>query len=117
MISLNRTTLIGRVGNKPKITLFENGDKIAQFSLATNISRKNANGNFEQETEWHYISVYGKQIDAVERNVNKGDLLFVEGRNRTRKYLKDDIEIPVHEIVVYGYEGIVRVISKKEVSN
>ena len=113
MISLNRTTLIGRVGQKPKITIFTDGDKSAQFSLATSISRKGVNGNWEQEMEWHNIAVYGKPVDGVEKYVNKGDLCFVEGRNRTRTYVKDDMNIPVHEVLVSGYEGSVRVIVSK----
>ena len=115
MSSLNRTTLIGRLGADPRIVTFPDGSKCANFSLATSMKWKDAQGALKEETEWHYIVVYGKVADIVEQYVRKGDLLFVEGRGRTRKYNDGNgVEKSVHETVVAGFEGQVKLFPKTQ---
>jgi len=112
MSNLNRVTLIGRLGGDPRITTFQNGGKCANFSLATSMKWTDAQGIKKEETEWHNIVVYGKPVDIVEQYVRKGDLLFVEGRSRTRAYKDNCTEKYIHEVIVQGFEGQVKMFPK-----
>jgi single-strand DNA-binding protein len=88
-MSLNKILLIGNVGQVAQIR--QVGDsKVAQFTLATSESRKGKDGNLIQETEWHNISVWGKQAEVVEKYVEKGTQLYIEGRIKTEKYTAKD---------------------------
>ena len=88
MASLNKVFLIGNVGQDPKITTFRDGGKIANFTLATTergFTTKDGR-KVEDATEWHNIVVKNGAVDFVEKYVNKGTALFVEGKIATRKY-------------------------------
>lgn len=82
---LNKVDLIGRVGKDPEIKTTNNGNKVANFSLATSEKYKN-----EEKTEWHNIVIWGKLADIVERYVTKGQLLYLSGKITTRSYEDKD---------------------------
>lgn len=87
-MSLNKILLIGNVGKTPEIRTV--GDsKVAQFNLATTERFKGKDGNVREETEWHNVSVWGKPAEFVEKYVDKGSQIYVEGRIKTEKYQKD----------------------------
>ncbi len=84
MAGLNRVILVGRVGKDPETYSFEDGTKKISFSLATTESyRDKATGEWKDITEWHNIVGYRY---LAERNIAKGDLIYVEGKIKTRKY-------------------------------
>lgn len=83
---INKAILIGNVGKDPEIKTFEGGNSVASFSLATSESYKDRNGQKQQKTEWHNISIWGKLVDVVERYVKKGDRLYLEGKITTRQW-------------------------------
>ena len=84
-MSLNKILLIGNAGRTPDIRAV--GDtKVASFTLATTERYKGKDGNVREETEWHNIAVWGKFADVVEKYVDKGTQLYVEGRIKTEKY-------------------------------
>lgn len=87
--SLNRVTLVGRVGRNPECTILPNsGREVARFSLATNegFFDRNSNSWKDLPTEWHDIVAWGGLAQRVEKQVKKGDLLLIEGSIRTRKW-------------------------------
>lgn len=88
MSSLNRCTFIGNVGRDPEIKSFNNGGKIANFSIACTESWKDKqSGERKERTEWINISVQNEGlISVVERFVRKGSKLYVEGSFQTRKW-------------------------------
>jgi single-strand DNA-binding protein len=87
--------------------------KVAQFTLATSESRKGKDGNLIQETEWHNISVWGKQAEVVEKYVEKGTQLYIEGRIKTEKYTaKDGTEKYMTRIIA----SALQLLGKKEES-
>lgn len=91
-MSLNRVTLIGRVGQVPDVRDLNNGNRVASFSLATTergFTTKDGR-QIADRTEWHNIVVYGGLVKVVERYVNKGDQLYVEGALRYRSYDGND---------------------------
>jgi single-strand DNA-binding protein len=98
MAGLNKVFLIGRIGKDPDTFQFEDGTKKISFSLATTESyRDRSTDEWKDITEWHNIVGYRY---LAERNVAKGDLIFVEGKIKARKYKdKDGNDRYVTEIV------------------
>ena len=82
----NKVQLIGNLGKDPEITQLEDGRKLAKFSLATNDSYKNANGEKVEETQWHNVVAWGKTADIIESYTSKGKLIAIEGRLTSRSY-------------------------------
>ena len=77
---MNIVILVGWVGNDPEIYHFENGGKIAKFSLATKEKYKNFIGEIEEKTIWHKIIAGGRLTDLCENYVRKGSLLSIQGK-------------------------------------
>jgi single-strand DNA-binding protein len=87
MSSLNKVTLIGRLGKDPEVRNFQNGGKVVNFSLATSERWKDRDGNQKEKTEWHNIAVTNEKLaDIAERYLRKGSLVCLEGKLQTRKW-------------------------------
>lgn len=106
---LNRHELIGNVGTDPELFEFDSGTTKLTFSLATNDTYYDQKKKEEvQQTEWHNIVVWGKRAEALEKHIKKGQLLFVEGKSKTRKYEDKDgndryvVEVEVRDIKFLG---------------
>ena len=82
----NKVQLIGNLGNDPEIIALESGRKLAKFSLATNESYKDVNGEKQTKTDWHNIVAWGKTAEIIEKYVTKGKEVAVEGKLITRNY-------------------------------
>ncbi|HRN98138.1 MAG TPA: single-stranded DNA-binding protein [Flavobacterium sp.] len=82
----NRVRLIGNTGGDPEILTLESGKKLAKFSLATNESYVDAKGEKVTETQWHHLTAWGKTAELIEKYVNKGKELAVEGKITYRTY-------------------------------
>lgn len=88
MFSLrNKIQLIGNLGNAPEIRTTETGKKLAKFSVATNETYTNIKGEKVKETQWHNITAWAKLADIVEKYLNKGDEIAIEGKLITRDYI------------------------------
>ena len=85
MVSLNKVELIGRLGHDPELTTMQNG-QVCNLSLATDESYKNQKGEKVERTEWHRIVTYNKQAEFCANYLERGNLVFIEGRLRTRKW-------------------------------
>ena len=101
----NAVNLIGRAGNTPIIRKFENGVKLAKFSLATTATYVEVNGK-RKETQWHNIVAWGKKAELIEKFVKKGQLMAVDGKLVNRLFKGNDgfnkrlTEIQVNEILL-----------------
>lgn len=84
--SVNKVILVGRLGQDPKLTYLPSGQPAAEFTLATDESYKNREGQKEERTEWHRIKVYGKQAEVCANYLGKGRLVYIEGGIRTRSW-------------------------------
>jgi single-strand DNA-binding protein len=87
---VNRVTLVGNVGEVPRVTEREGEAFVANFPLATNEVWKNKEGEEVSKTEWHRVVVWNKAADIVKQHVKKGDALYVEGKISTNSW--DDKE-------------------------
>ena len=104
MASLNKVMLIGRLGKDPEVISFENGNKKMSVSLATTERYRDRNGEWAEQTDWHNLVAWGNlALDIAEkrRNYIKGDMMYVEGRLKTRQYVDNqNITRYVTEVVV-----------------
>ena len=104
----NKVQLIGNLGNNPEIITLESGKKLAKFSIATNETYKNAQGEKVTNTEWHNLVAWGKTAEIVEKYLEKGKEIAVEGKLTSRTYDDKDgnkryiTEVVVAELLLLG---------------
>ncbi|WP_026451114.1 single-stranded DNA-binding protein [Aequorivita capsosiphonis] len=85
--TLNKVMLIGHTGDDVKMHYFEGGNSLGRFPLATNETYTNKNTNERvTNTEWHNIVVRNKAAEICEKYLKKGDMVYIEGRLKTRKW-------------------------------
>ena len=82
----NKVQLIGNLGNDPEVITLDSGKKLAKFNIATNESYKNAAGEKITETQWHQIVAWNKTAEIIEKYVQKGKEIIIEGKLTTRSY-------------------------------
>ena len=91
MKGLNKAMLIGRLGRDPEIRSTTGGTKVATLSLATDYNLRNkTTGEWETKTEWHRIVAWDRLAENAERYLQKGKLIYVEGRITYRSYQDRD---------------------------
>jgi len=86
MASLNKVMLIGNLGKDPEVRFTASGQAVASFSLATSEKFKGKTGEWEERTEWHNITLWGKLAEISGEYLTKGKTIYVEGRLQTRKW-------------------------------
>ena len=84
--SLNKVMLIGNLGKDPEVRYTSSGVAVATFSLATNESWKDQDGNLQERTEWHNIVAWKKLAEICGEWLKKGKKVYIEGRIQTRSY-------------------------------
>lgn len=87
---VNKVTLVGNVGDEPKINHFDNDGLVANFPLATNEIYVDKNGGEVKKTQWHRIVVWNNRARVVEDYIKKGDPLYLEGRIQTSSWEDKD---------------------------
>jgi single-strand DNA-binding protein len=101
--SINKSVLLGNVGKDPDIRTTPGGAIIANFSIATEDRRKDAQGNWQPETEWHNCVAFKRTAEIVRDYVRKGSKLYVEGKGVTESW--DDKQTGAkryaHKVVVF----------------
>jgi len=90
MASLNKVLLIGNLGKDPEVRYTTSGTAVASFSLATTERLKNKGGEWEERTEWHNITLWGRLAEIAGEYLAKGKSVYLEGRLQTRKWQDRD---------------------------
>jgi single-strand DNA-binding protein len=88
--SVNKVILLGNVGKDPEIRSTGGGTMVANFTLATSDRQKDAQGNWQERTEWHNLVAFTRLAEIVRDYVKKGSKLYIEGKIQTRSW--DDKE-------------------------
>ena len=83
---INSVTLVGRVGKDPEVRHTQSGQAVANFSLATDESYKNHEGEKVKKTEWHNVVAWGKLAEVIQQYVKKGQLVAIIGKLQTRSW-------------------------------
>jgi len=88
--SVNKVTLLGNVGKDPEIRSTPSGVMVANLTLATSDRQKDAQGNWQDRTEWHNLKAFNRTAEIVRDYVKKGSKLYIEGKITTNSW--DDKE-------------------------
>lgn len=89
-MSVNKVILVGRLGQNPEVRYTPSGAAVANFSVATNETWTDKNGQKQERTEWHRIVVWGKLAELCQQYLAKGRQCYVEGRLQTREWTDKD---------------------------
>ena len=105
--SVNKVTLLGNVGKDPEIRSTPSGVMVASFGLATSDRFQDAQGNWQDRTEWHNLKAFKRTAEIVRDYVKKGSKLYIEGKITTNSWddketgaKKYRTEILVNELVL-----------------
>jgi single-strand DNA-binding protein len=100
MSGVNKVILVGRLGKEPEVRNLDNGAMVASFSMATSESYKDkTTGEKKEITEWHNIVAWRGLAEIIQKYVHKGDMVYIEGKLRTRMWEKDGIKRYTTEVV------------------
>jgi single-strand DNA-binding protein len=84
--SFNKVFLLGNVGKDPEIRSTPGGTMVASFTLATSYRYQDAQGNWQDRTEWHNLKAFKRTAEIVRDYVKKGTKLFIEGKITTNSW-------------------------------
>lgn len=97
---LNKVILIGRLGRDPEVRYMPNGEAVCNFSVATSEKYTDKNGQRQESTEWHNVTMYRKLAEIAGQYLTKGSQVYLEGKIQSRKYQgKDGIERTAYDII------------------
>jgi len=85
-MSLNRAMVIGYLGSDPDLRSLPSGQPVVSFSVATDESYTDKQGEKRERVEWHHIVAFGNLAEICKEYLQKGRQVYVEGRLRTREY-------------------------------
>ena len=109
--TVNKVILIGRLGKDPDMRYTPSGTAVANFSLATNSSFKDSDGNWNDKTEWHNIVTFGRTAEVAGEYLKKGKLVYIDGRLQTSSWEDQNgqkrykTEIVASELQLIGSRG------------
>ena len=85
-MSLNKAMIIGNLGRDPEMRYTPSGQAVTQFTVAVNRNYKGQNGEWQEETEWFRVVVWGQPAERAAEYLRKGNKVYVEGRLQTRQW-------------------------------
>lgn len=86
MASVNKVILIGNLGQDPDLRYTPGGAAVCDLRIATNRRYKTRDGDWQEETEWHSVVVWGKQAESSKEYLAKGRTVYIEGRLKTSSW-------------------------------
>ena len=107
MSSINKVILVGNIGRDPEIRTLNNGDQVANLSVATSERWKDKqSGDWNEKTEWHKVVIFNPHLAKFAEKLSKGSKVYLEGSLQTRKWTdKDGAERYSTEIVLQKFRG------------
>src|SRR5579872_3435738 len=106
--SVNKVILVGNLGRDPEIRSTQDGNRIANFSLATSETwRDRSSGERKERTEWHRVVIFNERlVEIAEKYLRKGSKIYVEGALQTRKWTdQQNQERYTTEVVLTRFRG------------
>jgi len=85
-MSVNKVILVGRLGRDPETRYTGSGQAVANFTMATDETYKDRNGERQKRTEWHRITAWGKLAEICQQYLKKGTMVYIEGRIQSREW-------------------------------
>ncbi|MEO8885702.1 MAG: single-stranded DNA-binding protein [Mucilaginibacter sp.] len=103
MSGINKVILVGHLGKDPEVRYLEGGVSVASFPLATT-ETYNKDGRKVEQTEWHNIVLWRSLADVAAKFLQKGKLVYIEGKLRTRSFEdKEGVKKYTTEIVAENF--------------
>lgn len=108
---INKVILVGRLGRDPELRYTASGQAVVNFSLATDDSWTDKNGERQSRTEWHNIVAWARLAEICQQYLTKGRLVYIEGRIQTREWEDRDgnrrwtTEVVANEMKMLGGRG------------
>ena len=100
MSGVNKVILVGRLGKEPEVRNLDNGATVANFTIATSESYKDkTTGEKKEVTEWHNVVLWRGLAEIAQKYVHKGDLVYIEGKLRTRSWEKEGVTRYTTEVI------------------
>jgi len=100
MSGVNKVILVGRLGKDPEVRTLENGAVVANFTMATSeVYRDKTTGERKENTEWHNIVLWRNPAEVAAKYLKKGDQCYIEGKLRTRSWVKEGVTRYTTEVV------------------
>lgn len=113
--SVNKVTLLGNLGRDPEVRSMQNGQKVANLSVATSESWKDkSTGEKKEKTEFHRVVIFGNLAEIAEQYLHKGSKVYLCGSLQTRKWQKDGQDVYSTEVVLQGFGAELVLLDKKE---
>jgi single-strand DNA-binding protein len=111
---VNRVIIIGNLGKDPEVRYTQDGKAVASLTVATSESWKDQQGQVQEKTEWHRISIFGKLAEIAGEYLKKGSQAYFEGKLQTRKWTnKEGQDQYTTEIVLDPFNGIMQMLGGK----
>ena len=101
---INKVELYGNLTRDPEVKALPSGQQVANFSVATNRSFKNKEGQKQEQVEYHNVVAFGRTAEVIGQYLKKGRPIFVEGRLQTRTWEKDGVKQYRTEILVENFQ-------------
>ncbi len=104
----NKVSLIGRVGIKPEKKEVGNGYVVTRFSIAINESFKDKTGEWQNNTNWHYVQAWGSLAERICKSIDKGMEVAIEGKLVNKSYetkegeKRSSTEIQLNDLIKVG---------------
>jgi single-strand DNA-binding protein len=99
-MSVNKVIVLGRLGADPEFKQTRHGKPMAKMSVATNYAKKGADGEYEEQVEWHRVLAFSRNAEICNQYLEKGDQVCFEGRIQSRKWKDDNgVERTITEII------------------
>ena len=109
---VNKVILVGNLGKDPEVRYANNGNAIANLSVATSDEWKDKNtGEKQERTEWHRVVLFGKLAEIAGQYLRKGSQVYLEGRLQTRKWTGQDGNERYTTEVVVDQRGVMQMLS------
>ena len=121
--SVNKVIIVGNLGQDPEARFTPQGTAVTNLSVATNESWKNQNGEIQVRTEWHRVVIYGKMAETASQYMQKGQMVYVEGRLQTNEWedqnknKRKTTEIRCDNFTMLGRRSDVGVVKNVQESN
>ena len=110
---VNKVILVGNLGDEPVIRYTGDGKAIANLRVATSESWTDKEGNKQERTEWHKVSVFDKLAEICKTYLHKGSKVFLEGKLQTRSWDNNGVQQYSTEVILSGWNSTLMMLDKK----
>jgi single-strand DNA-binding protein len=116
MAGVNKVILVGNLGADPEARSLPSGSEVVNLRVATSENWKDKDGNRQERTEWHRVTIFNENLGRVAKNyLRKGSKVYLEGQLQTRKWTDQaGVEKFSTEVVLQNFRGELVLLDSRE---